>query len=128
MRTRAARLSVDHVGALNLIQLVFDKETKVIEAYKNYRIHLSMSPRPDRFLDPAFYDTEEGLFLDLLSAIASALDYDFDKKDLESLSYFPQGWGDDELRRHQITRSLADMLSGKGGSFPISVVNPPREQ
>ncbi len=95
MRTRSSRLSAEHVGALNLVQLEFHGRATIITAYKQYIEHLG-TPLPPVDQQDQFFQQRETRFLDLLSAIAADLSYKFDKRDLESLSYSPRGWHDSE--------------------------------
>ena len=80
-----ARLSAEHVGALNLIRLVFHEEKLVLDAYGRYMEFLHNPP----------LEESEGWerLLDLLAALTKALGYPFNKKDLENSSYFSAGMG-----------------------------------
>lgn len=118
MRTRMARLSAEHVGALNLIQLEFRKRRKVLDAYGEYIEHLRQQIPPVAQQE-SFFDQRDDRFLRLISAIAADLKYNFDGRNLERLSYSPQAWDDIEsvqrgnfrlpdLSRNQMTRQAAD--------------------
>ena len=72
MRTRATRLSAEHVGALNIIQLEFHEKEPIITAYQNYIEHLSV-PLPPVDEQDHFLEQREGLFLILISEIAKHL-------------------------------------------------------
>lgn len=119
MRTRAARLSAEHVGALNIIQLEFHAKEPIIAAYQNYIEHLS-TPLPPVDEQPRFFEQREGLFLTLITEIAKHLHYTFDKRDLGSLSYFPRGWHDQETVQIQNSLMLAELLTGKR-TLPITL-------
>ena len=112
MGTRSARLSREHVGALNIVQLEFHGRKSIIEAYKQYIEHLR-TPLPPVDQQEHFFEQREARFLELLTAIANDLNYKFDKKDLESLSYTPQGWHDDEWIQRGNMLLLAQLLRGE---------------
>ena len=111
MRTRSSRLSAEHVGALNLVQLEFHGRTAIIEAYQRYIEHLG-TPLPAVDQQNQFFQQRETRFLHLLNAIAGGLGYEFDKKDLESLSYSPRGWHDSESIQHDNMLLLWQLLRG----------------
>ena len=107
MRTRATRLSAEHVGALNIIQLEFHGKEPIITAYQNYIEHLSV-PLPPVDEQDHFLEQREGLFLILITEIAKHLHYTFDKRDLDTLSYSPKGWYGRETIQIQNSFMLAD--------------------
>ena len=111
-----ARLSAEHVGALNLIPLMFHGEKAVLDVYRRYIKYLNTYP-----LDPA---KGQERFLDLLSALAATLGYSFDKTDLENFSYAPQGWANDIQAQYEIRNLLVGLLQGQE-SLRVSVVPPP---
>ena len=122
----SARLSAEHVGALNLIRLTFHGEKAVIDAYQRYMEHLN-SPRPLTQNEMAA-SAQKGKerFLDLLAALANALGYHFDKTNLENSSYAPQGWQDDNIAQRENMGLLAKLL--KGESYLWVAVVPPTSQ
>ena len=91
MRTRSEKLGSEHVGALNLIQLEFYGNTNVISAYKKYSDFLNSHFPTDQTALDRHTTHGTSLFLDLLFEIARDLKFDFDKSDLQRLSYFPIG-------------------------------------
>ena len=126
LRTRhgSARQSAEHVGALNLIQLMFHGEKDVLDVYRKYMEHLNTPPPPQEqpnLLD-SFLRDGQGRFLELLATLASALRYQFDKKDLENLAYIPQRWLDFEMAQQQNMYLLTELLSGRI-QLPVSVVS-----
>lgn len=112
MRTRAVRLSGEHVGALNLVQLEFHGRQSIIDAYTQYIEHLN-KPLPPVGEQKYFFEEREARFLNLLTTIATDLKYKFDKKDLERLSYTPQGWHDDEGVQRGNMLLLSQLLRGE---------------
>ncbi len=89
MRTRSEKLSSEHVGALNLIQLEFYGSIAVIDAYKTYSDFLNSHFPSDQNALERHTTKGASLFLDLLFEIARDLKFNFDKSDLQRLSYLP---------------------------------------
>lgn len=112
MRTRSVRLSGEHVGALNLVQLEFHGRRSIIDAYTQYIEHLN-KPLPPVGEQNYFFEQREARFLELLTMIATDLNYKFDKKDLERLSYTPQGWHNDEGVQRGNMLLLSQLLRGE---------------
>lgn len=111
MRTREARLSGEHVGALNIIQLEFHGREPILAAYQRYIEHLGI-PLPTVAEQDAFFAQREDRFLELVAAIAFDLNYRFDKRNLERLSYAPQAWRDDESLQRGNMELLRQLLTG----------------
>ncbi len=127
MATRApnARLSNEHVRALNMIDLAFygkvkkgksktsKTEKKVLSAWKIYFSHLSM-PYPDNESGGILWNqTSNNLFLDLLSSIAEDIGYDFDRIQLQNAIYSPIAHGTIENEQAKIRKGLASVFSGE---------------
>ena len=123
-----ARLSAEHVGALNLIQLVFYGEKEVLDRYKKYIEHLRTPWPPAEQVQQCekFFRDRDGHFLELLATLASALRYQFDKKDLENLAYTPQSWADNMTAQNDISKLLIRLLQGKK-PLQVSVISPTPE-
>ena len=130
LRTRqgSARLSSEHVGALNLIELVFHGKKDVLDTYKKYMEHLNaLQPPQDQVQQSEmFFRDREGRFLDLLATLASALRYQFDKKDLENLAYTPQSWANNMMAQNDISNLLISLLQGEK-PLQVSVISPTHE-
>jgi hypothetical protein len=135
MATRAARLSADHVQALNMIDLVFyggylfgihrrrKTEQAVIDAWREYLDQLSTRAADAAAL--AVWSTRnDELFINLLFAIAKDVRFKFDRVQLKKGVYSPQAHGDLELEQNMIRKLLLKLLSGENAlkmdvaSFP----------
>lgn len=110
-----ARVSAEHVGALNLIRLMFHGKKAVLDAYERYMNFLSAPPLDER-------EGRERL-LDLLAALTKALDYPFNKADLDNSSYTPQIWEDINTTQQDNMVLLARLLRGEN-YLRIAVVPP----
>lgn len=119
MRTRQARLDPAHVGALNLIELEFYGEEKIIRAYRKYIGHLSTTIPTPKSDENRWSDKREDLFTEVLFEVANFLGYKFDKRELSRLGYIPKGlstYHDDSLTNASLLRAI---LEGTR-SFPIT--------
>jgi hypothetical protein len=132
MQTRGIRLDPAHVAALNIFEIEFYREAKVREAYKVYIEHLS-APMPSVDERDRFFEQRSDLFMNLLAQIGHCLRYRFDKRDLERLSYVPQGWDTEQGIQRRNAEMLSQLLSGQraipithqlGGTSPYP--EPPR--
>ena len=82
MRTRRMRLSPDHVGALNLVEIEFYGEAPVIEAWKAYWVHLHLAYPVDTARQQQFQRDQEGLLTRLLHAIATTLRFNIEQLEI----------------------------------------------
>ncbi len=119
MLTGSARRSFDHVRALNSVLVEFDDYKEVSGSYRKYIQHLN-SPLPAVDQQHHFFEQQSDFFYDLLMHIGKSLGYNFDKRDLERLSYYPKVWWDDELTQRNLQQLLVQVLEGKR-SFPIAL-------
>ena len=104
MRTRGGGLSADHVFALNLIEVEFNRDTEIVGAWKVYR----------EALQPAHNDNLElrsRRLVNLLQAIAKNLKVPMEQLDIMDNHYTPQGWIDTEERRLFIEEEVVKILS-----------------
>jgi hypothetical protein len=136
MATRGTPVSPRHVEALNVIDLEFSdkkpKEKAVLEAWKIYHSHLYDVPRD--YADKAYQSKQEvwdakrkECFVDLLYAMSQALDYSFDKVQLEKGAYVPQAHGDLETDLFLLRRGILDALYGKR-PLPVTFSPPSTSQ
>lgn len=131
MATRATPLSPLHVEALNMIDIEFHKDKKIVDAWKLLLDNFANYPKDPK--DPNYQtklnssaERSSELLTDLLYEMAKVLDYDFDKVHLKRGAYIPQGHADIELEQNFIRRSFVDIFLG-GKSIPINIVNPPEQ-
>jgi hypothetical protein len=128
MATRAARLSPEHVRAINMIDLEFYgggiKEKHVREAWKQYLDHLNT--KFDMNAANIWTVRQDELFIDLLYAMAECVGYDFDKTHIKNSVYTPIAHGNLEMEQDQIRKGLVNILTGKA-SIPVAMVSSPEE-
>lgn len=128
MATRAARVSPEHVRALNMIDLVFfgrrvfgvkhrtKGEQTVLNSWKEYLDHLNVRHTPDTLQTWIIRGDE--LFTNLLFAMAEDTDYDFDRVQLKRSSYSPTAQVELDAQQEQVRKLLVDVL---GGDSPLKM-------
>ncbi len=155
MSTRGRPLVLEHVQALNMIDVIFSnkgvvdylffrrrkRNIKVVEAWSELRDHLynapklpvasgSDSPPKDNVAFNAQLEvwakTKDELLVELLAKMAESLNYHFDKVILKRGSYTPQRYGDIDVSQEIIHRGLTEVFLGLK-SLPISIVPSPKE-
>jgi len=136
MATRDARLSQEHVRALNSIDLVFGgqrifwwrwqskKEKGVAKKWREYRDHFSQQPSETERL--AWRRAGDEFFTDLLESLSKECQYDFDRVSLKRSIYSPVAFGQKEEELDTIRSGAARILRGER-PFPVIVVPGNRE-
>ena len=139
MSTRSNTLSFDHVSALNLVEIEFQDNPKVVEKWKVYFDDLGAEyPRreDEKILeglsdaeitrrqgnyDKRVIESRSKLLTKLLHEMAQVLGYEKIKV-LEILegSYFPHGWGRIEIQQELIRQYFVDLYLGKR-ALPVLV-------
>ena len=130
MATRAARLSAEHVQALNMIDVEFHdkrgKDKNVVQAWNVYRDHLGSLPsNADNSQIAAWADRNGELLTDLLDVMSKALGYDLDKvHQIKRGTYLPVAHGQLEDEFQALRRGLIELLEGKR-RLPMDVLSLP---
>ena len=127
MATRQARLSIEHVRALNSIDLAFygrrvlgivlrgRRAQGVIDAWHDYHAHLSLPPerRPQSEAEQRDWNGRgDELFTNLLDRLATATNFKFDRNQLKVGSYSPEAHGTLELEQQALRRLAVEVMSG----------------
>ena len=116
MKTRKARLSPEHVSAINLVQLEFYGNERIQSRYKNYIGFLNgVWPKFDDDNWPRFNEAVEDSLFDLIHEIGLVLGYTLDRQELMRLGYGPQGWETDEHQVRVLRRLLIETFEGRRG-------------
>ena len=150
MVTRGRPLLLEHVQALNMIDIVFSvkwysskKDKAVIDAWSEFRDHLYHFPKEPTAKegtgiskeDTSAYNAQmqtwaskkDDLLIEILDKMAKPLGYRFDKVLLKRGSYTPRHY--DDLKTYQLInmKGLAQLLVGSI-SLPVNIVRiPPTE-
>ena len=150
MVTRGRPLLLEHVQALNMIDIVFSvkwyrskKDKAVIDAWSVFRDHLYHFPKEPLAKegtdiskeDTSTYNAQmetwiskkDDLLIEILDKMAKPLGYRFDKVLLKRGSYTPRHYDDLEACQLINLRGLAQILVGNK-SLPVNIVGiPPTE-
>lgn len=118
MATRRATLSVEHITALNQIELDFSKVPGVMNTYRNYMRHLK-TPFDKKDNDRIGRE-REGLRTKILSEMAKSLHIHVEQLEIFEGGYIPQGHIDIELEQAAIRRLLTEIADGKR-ALPIEM-------
>lgn len=137
MTTRMQRLSVDHVRALNMIDICFygkriflwhrqtEAEKKVATAWKIYLDNLTTEIKDwPESRQQIHYSDRVKQFNSLLAAIGAAVDYHFDELHIERTGYIPIAHNEDETKQRQLLESAVGVLQGKQ-SIKMDVISFP---
>ncbi|MEC4337238.1 DUF6680 family protein [Stenotrophomonas pavanii] len=126
MATRGAKLSLEHVRALNMIEVTYygrserlrsKGEAEVLSAWREYLDFLS--DVNDRWGEGGFARREE-LFLNLLEKMAAELGYQFDRVQLRRGAYSPMAHGRQESEIEELRAAAIKVLTGKSALVVIS--------
>jgi len=125
MATRAARLSPEHVRALNAIDVVFygtrrfgkkvrtNAEQLVLDAWKEYLDHLSEPAPESEAAAEAFFASRTELFINLIAAIAKERRFSFDRVTLKKGVYSPLAHGQLEQAQTDALKGIAAVFNGR---------------
>ncbi|MBU3636081.1 DUF6680 family protein [Polynucleobacter sp. es-MAR-4] len=129
MATRGARLSPEHVRALNMIDLTFygksaarrtKMEQNVLDAWREYLDHLyEPFPQDDAKIKVVQAHREE-LITNLLSAIASERGFKFDRVQLKKGSYMPIGFEEQDRNQKALLESAVKVFKGERALLVIN--------
>lgn len=137
MGTRATRLAVTHVQALNRIELEFRprrfdwlfrgraaKDKSVIEAWRIYVRHLNTDSDVNNAM--AWARDSLNYFYDVLFKISLALGYDYQKSELMQGVYHPKGHGEVEELQQELLANAVKVVKGEA-ALTMRVVNDPTQ-
>ncbi len=128
MATRGKVLSLEHVQALNMIDLEFlgknEKEEEVRDAWKEYHDNLNSYPREGDNLEQRvllWSKSNEELFTSLLKKMGHLLGYKFNSTEIIRGAYSPEGHATIEMELNLIRKMALECLAGER-KVRISVV------
>ena len=128
MSTRGVKLSVEHVSALNMIDIEFygkthfgkhkqtNSEKKVMIAWKLYKDYLNTESQYIDNWDKQATD----LFISLLSAMSQDLGYEFDDVQIKKDWYRPIGHEHIENSKLKLLQGLVEVLDGEK-AIPMTI-------
>lgn len=122
MSTRLQALSEAHINALNAVPIDFNKNAKVLEAWRQYFIHLGKPADTT----PAWAQKRAELLIELLHTIATALNYSFEKSQIETEIYSPNAQVQQDIDQQTIRRGLVALVKGEW-ALPMNVTGFPAD-
>ena len=102
MSTRVKKLNHERITALNMIDIDFYGNKKIINEWKIYHDHLS-NKKPDCNI-LIWNEKSDELFINLLHTMAQYLGYDFDKIQLKRGCYSPIAHDEFENNQNKLLR------------------------
>tara|TARA_R110000787_G_scaffold44093_17_gene108110 strand:- start:1612 stop:2169 length:558 start_codon:yes stop_codon:yes gene_type:complete len=130
MRYRRTILSPEYVGALNLVEVEFNKYPEVLIRWRTLYEHLH-SPTDDKAsfdVLRAWNEKADRLHALLIHSIAKAANLPLEQLDIVA-GYAPKAWNENEDRQRLIQISLLQVLSGNkairvNSAEPLQPYNP----
>jgi hypothetical protein len=114
MRTRKNAIQLDHVNALNLVEIEFHNVEPVLSAYRDLMRHINSGG----VADEQWITKHRSFLTKLLSAMATHLGYKIQQLDVFEGGYYPSGWGQESEQQLAMRLGLLELLSGKR-SLPV---------
>lgn len=117
MTTRGRPLSIEHVQALNMIDLEFTKtaDKEIITAWKEYHDHLNSYPKEgenQKEKVAVWTDRLQGLLKNLLEKMGESLGYAFDPVQIRKGVYAPMAHALIDIELQVLRRMALEWLSG----------------
>jgi hypothetical protein len=130
MATRADMLSLEHVQALNMIDIEFYKEKNIRATWDVYREHLNSYPQNQSEQNQEDWQNEARKYLsDLLSSMSKSLGYDEDI--LKKSAYLPNAYYwkrcEEQLIRFHLIKVLNQEKAIKIEISPTNTTNQPQQ-
>lgn len=130
MATRGNKISLEHVQALNSIELFFDnpnEDKDIVEKWNEYLDHLVGQNLKQEDKDysaklSAWIEKSDDLLAELLQIMGKSLGYDFDKVKIKRGIYVPRSHGEEMADQFIIRKGLVNILSSKA-SLRVEVKN-----
>jgi len=142
MRTRRLPMSVEHVGALNLVEIEFARNKEIIDSWRLLFEHFSTEhlrrqdekvesnltiqdqrARNEKF-DQRLADERQRLLAKLLHAIAREMNFKVEQLEIFEGGYTPQGWHNDDQEMRAARHFLLDLYLGRV-ALPVIVFQQP---
>ena len=124
MATRATRVSLRHVDALNAIEVEFSEGNKsdkrVLDTWRLYLDHLNDNPNMNDSQFEVWKKRADDLLTDLLYEMSRALQYHFDKLALKKNIYSPMAHGDLETYQRIVRQYVLEIMADKR-SIPVNI-------
>ena len=125
MATREYYFLQDHIEALNLIDVEFNKEKEVLAAWRTYHKDLYSSPGSDNQAEYEIWEKEnDKLLVKLLYSMAVMLGYDLNETEIGDSSYSPRFQRHIEREKIALRKGMLKVLYD-GVPIPMKITNMP---
>jgi len=124
LATRANTISLEHVQALNMIDVEFYNQKEIRNYWNIYRDHLNSSypQNQDKSAQDRWEEKRVDYLTDLLHCMSKFFGYDFDKVILKKGAYSPVAHGIFNLQQNLIRHGFVELLTGEK-SLKVEVVD-----
>jgi hypothetical protein len=129
MAMRAQTLAPQHIEALNLIDIEFEKKERfkpVRAAWKAYLSHLGETPPTDPQEKAVYFGKRPDLLTELLYEMGTALGHEVDRTQIKREAYVTVHHAMAESQLDTIRAGLAAVFSGRS-AMPMAVVSFPAD-
>lgn len=128
LATRADTVSLEHVQALNMIDVEFYSQKDIRDTWNIYRDHLNSPPQnQDKAAQDRWEEKRVDYLTDLLHCMSKFFGYDFDKVVLKKGAYSPIAHGIFNLQQNLIRHGFVGLLNGEKSIKVELVQNAPTE-
>lgn len=114
LATRADTTSLEHVQALNMIDIEYYEEKNISQLWNIYRDHLNSYPQnQDKNAQERWEEKRVDYLTDLLHGMSLFFEYDLDKVILKKGAYSPMAHGILSIEQSLIRKGVVELLSGQ---------------
>lgn len=114
LATRANTTSLEHVQALNMIDIEYYEEKNISQLWNIYRDHLNSYPQnQDKAAEDRWEEKRIDCLTDMLHSMSVFFGYDLDKVVLKKGAYSPRAHGIWNLEQNLIRRGVIELLMGE---------------
>ena len=119
LATRADITSLEHVQALNMIDIEYYEEKNITQLWNIYRDHLNFYPHnPDKGKQEHWEEKRVDYLTDLLHGMSQFFGYELDKVILKKGAYSPMAHGILNTEQSLIRKGMVELLTGE---IPIKI-------
>ena len=123
LATRANIISLEHVQALNMIDIEFYNQKDIRDFWNIYRDHLNSYPQnQDQSVQDRWEEKCVDYLTDLLHCMSKFFGYDFDKVILKKGAYSPIAHGIFNLQQNLVRHGVVELLTGEK-SLKVEVID-----
>jgi len=123
MSTRKQLISVEHVGALNLVEVEFYGCKDIEKSWKNYLSHLNTDPEINQ---AKWIRDRDNLLALMLSEMSKILGYKYDTLEIYQGGYSPGGWAHRDAVSFGALEYIRQLSAGQK-TVPISILDQPKD-